>query len=167
MKERILAALLFGALFCGCYRHTKTDPSSVQIESPFEECSFYTSWLPAEVALTIKDSKLALLDITPDLSTAILTSAKGVRYPLRLYPERIFHSGGGGLNAKVKAKKVESPEVRYLFSVMQPDLPDQKLDCLPAGSFKFSVTFTGPTGAKNISIAFKRSTRLQAYEIGH
>lgn len=167
MKARLLVSLLFGALLCNCYRHTKTEPSSVQIESPFEECSFSTGWLPANLLISIKDAKQPMLDIMPDLPTAVLTSSKGVRYPVRFFPSQMFYNGASSLNEREEAKKVKSPKVGYQFSVMRSDLPDQQLDCLPAGSFTFSVTFTGPTGANNVSIAFKRSTHLESYQIGH
>ncbi len=122
---------------------------------------------PDVLLVSLKDASQPLLDIMPDPSTAILASAKGIRYPIRFLPDRMSYDAVTGPGGRDRAKKAKSPKVGYWFAVLNPDHPDQQLTEFPADNYKFSVAFTGPTGTKNVTAEFKRSTKLDKIQIDH
>ena len=149
------------------YWRSTIDPPSIKIVSDFEETSLHCIGPPLCIVVQLKDSKKDVFNALPDLSTASLTSSKGVRYPLRFLPDRMSYDGasGGNVRERERSGNTQVLWIGYPFDIMSRGDTNAQLNNIPDGRYTLSALFIGPSGTNSFSASFMRRTRLERIQI--
>ena len=141
--------LLLSLLRGGCsYTVREIEDSSVTIttEAPLHSITYHET--PASFRFELKDPNRDLVQLSPVIESARLTSEFGRSYPLQF--EYISYNGAGG-QPPASAQNVW---LAFYFYVHDPDQPSKNFNSLPPGRYKLSLDFNGVPDVTHFSASF-------------